>query len=216
MTSSGPNKLSAADKALGWVSLFDGQSMNQWRLYRGDNVEGWEIRGDDMVALGNEGKPSDIITRDTFKNFELSLEWKVSRGGNSGIFFNVREGDHLDAVYHTGPEYQLVDDGGFSPPLEDWQKTGANYAMHPPKIEVHRPLGSFNHSRIIVNKGKVQHWLNDRLVVRYELWTPEWEVLKSEGKWKDFPEYGKYHSGHIALQDHGKETFFRKIKIRKL
>lgn len=216
MTSTGHNTLSAADKALGWTLLFDGQSMEQWRVYRQDNIYGWEIRGDAMVALGVEGKSADIVTKGTFDNFELSLEWKIAKRGNSGIFFNVRESADLAAVYHTGPEYQLVDDEGYGSQLEDWQMTGGNYAMHPPKIQAYKPQGSYNHSRLIVEDGKVQHWLNDRQVVRYELWTPEWEALKDAGKWKDYPEYGMYKSGHIALQDHGNEISFRNIKLRRL
>lgn len=216
LTEKGPNILSGVDKALGWTSLFDGKDLTKWRLYNGEGMEGWQIKGNAMVAMGLPGKSADAITIDTFSNFELSLEWKISKGGNSGIFFNVQEKVGLEAVYHSGPEYQLVDDEGFAYPLEDWQKTAANYAMHPPKIKNHKPQGSYNHSRLIVDKGHVQHWLNDRLLVRYELWTSEWEDLKQEGKWKDFPSYGIYRSGHIALQDHGNEISFRNIKIRRL
>lgn len=212
----GPNIMSGADKALGWTSLFNGKDLSQWRIYKGDGMDGWQIKEDAMVALGIPGKSADAITIDTFSNFELSIEWKISKGGNSGIFFNVREEDSLEAVYHSGPEYQLVDDEGFSDPLEDWQMTAANYAMHPPKIKSYNPQGSYNHSRLIVDHGHVQHWLNDRLIVRYELWTPEWEALKQAGKWKDFPSYGYYKSGHIALQDHGNSISFRNIKIRRL
>lgn len=216
MNTSVHNKIDGADKAMGWSSLFDGSSMDQWRLYKGQGTDGWQVRDEEMVALGIEGKSADIITKDTFSNFELSLEWKISKNGNSGIFFNVREGDTYDAVYHTGPEYQLLDDESYLPEIEDWQRTGANYAMHPPKINNTNPQGTYNHSRVIVDDGHVQHWLNDRLVVNYNLWTPEWDALKAQGKWKDFPSYGKYKSGHIALQDHGNEVSFRNIKIRRL
>jgi len=212
----GHNTLSGVDKAVGWTSLFDGRSMDQWRLFNGSGMDGWAIKDDAMVALGIEGKSADAITIDTFSNFELSLEWKISPGGNSGIFFNVREGEGLEAVYFTGPEYQLLDDSAYADKIKDWQRTGANYAMHPPKVDVAHPQGSYNHSRIIVDEGHVQHWLNDRLIVRYKLWTEEWEALKMDGKWKDFPSYGLYRSGHIALQDHGNEISFRKIKIRRL
>lgn len=211
-----PNALSGVEKALGWTSLFDGSSMDQWRLYNGQGMEGWTIRDGVMVALGIEGKSADAITIDTFRNFELRLEWNISEGGNSGIFYNVREGEGLTGVYQSGPEYQLIDDDGFPHPLEDWQKTAANYAMHPPKIKAYNPQGTWNTSRIIVDEGMVQHWLNDRLIVRYELWTEEWKTLKDAGKWKEHPSYGIFPSGHIALQDHGNEISFRNIKIRKL
>lgn len=212
----GPNDLTGVEKALGWTSLFDGSNMDRWRLYNGKGMEGWEIRDGVMVALGLEGRSADAITVDTFRNFELRLEWNISKGGNSGIFYNVREAEGLTAVFQSGPEYQLIDDDGFPYPLEEWQKTAANYAMHPPKIKAHHPQGTWNTSRIIVDDGMVQHWLNDRLIVRYELWTDEWEALKDAGKWKDHPSYGIFQSGHIALQDHGNEISFRNIKIRKL
>lgn len=212
----GPNDLSGVEKALGWTTLFDGKSMDQWRVYNGQGMEGWEVRDGAMVALGLEGKSADAITVDTFRNFVLRLEWNISKGGNSGIFYNVREGEGLTGVYQSGPEYQLIDDDGFGYPLEDWQHTAANYAMHPPKIKAHNPQGTWNTSRIIVDEGKVQHWLNDRLIIRYELWTDEWNELREASKWKEYPSYGIFKSGHIALQDHGNEISFRNIKIRKL
>lgn len=212
----GPNTLSGAEKALGWQLLFDGKTMNQWRVYKGDNTQGWRIENGEMTALGQKGLSADIITRDTFSNFELSLEWNISNAGNSGIFFNVNEVAHLKAVHESGPEYQMIDEKGYDYPLEGWQITGANYAMHSPKIDVVKPQGEYNKSRIIVDNGKVQHWLNDRLIVQYELWSQEWEKLKQSGKWKDYPEYGIYKSGHVALQDHGSQSRFRNIKIRRL
>ena len=216
MTSSSHNVLSSADHALGWQSLFNGSDMRMWRQYKKEGVEGWKVENGEMIALGLEGLSADIITKETFENFELSLEWKISERGNSGIFFNVREEEHLNHVYESGPEYQLLDDESFRDQLKDWQETGANYAMHPPKVTAQNPRGTYNHTRIIVDEGKVQHWLNDILIVQYQLWTPEWEALKASGKWKDFPDYGKFRSGHIALQDHGNQTSFRNIKIRRL
>ena len=209
------NDLSGASMTLGWTSLFDGNSMNQWRQYKADNIEGWEVKDETMIALGS-GISADIITKETFTNFELSLEWKTSSRGNSGIFFNVVESDHLNHVYESGPEYQILDDVSFEAEVEPWQLTGANYAMQAPKYNKVMPVGEWNSSRIIVDEGKVQHWLNDRLVVSYTLWTEEWTKLKNAGKWEDFPDYGKHRTGHIALQDHGGQISFRKIQIRRL
>lgn len=209
------NGLSSAEKALGWESLFNGQDMEQWKVYKKEGTEGWAVKDGEMVALGL-GSSADIVTKDTYENFELSLEWNIGAEGNSGIFFNVREEAEAPAVYHTGPEYQLIDDSGFEGRIKDSQKSGANYDMHPPKYKATRPAGSWNKSRLIVDEGKVQHWLNGKKVVQYELWTPEWEELKANAKWKDVPTYGKFKSGHIALQDHGNEIRFRNIKIRRL
>ena len=209
------NDLSGVSVTLGWESLFDGQSMDQWRRYKADDVEGWEVKDDMMTALGT-GMSADIITKETYTNFSLSLEWKTSQKGNSGIFFNVVEADHLNHVYESGPEYQILDDASFIDQIEPWQLTGANYAMHGPKYNKVMPVGEWNTSRLIVDNGKVQHWLNDRLVVSYTIWTDEWNALKNEGKWKDYPDYGKHHTGHIALQDHGGQVSYRKLKIRRL
>ncbi len=212
------NQLTAAEKAEGWTLLFDGESTNGWRVYQRDEVRGWAVENGELIALGEEtpdGHANDIITEKQYRNFELQLEWKVSKGGNSGIFFNVVEEDQYKTVYATGPEYQLVDDDGYPNGLADNQKSGANYAMHPPAKNVVRPQGEFNHSRIVVLNGHVQHWLNGEKVVEYDLWTPEWEALVQAGKWKDFPGYGKARSGHIALQDHGNKTWFRNIKIKE-
>ena len=216
MSSTDLNVLTTAERALGWESLFNGKDMSKWRQYKKEGIDGWKVENDEMIALGIEGLSADIITKETFENFELSIEWNISERGNSGIFFNVREEDHLNYVYESGPEYQLLDDESFRDQLKDWQETGANYAMHPPMVTAQNPRGTYNHTRVIVDEGKVQHWLNDILIVQYELWTPEWEALKESGKWKDYPDYGKFKSGHIALQDHGNQINFRNIKIRRL
>lgn len=211
------NGLSAADRAVGWTSLFNGSDMNQWRVYREEGVRGWKIDDNDMVALGLHGKSADLISKDTFSNMELYLEWNIFAGGNSGIFYNVREGEDLHAVYYTGPEYQLCDDKGYDGNLTDKQLSGANYDMEAPSSkEIVKRAGEWNSSRIIVDEGEVEHWLNGKKVVSYTLKSPKWEEQKVNSKWKDMKSYAAYKSGHIALQDHGNEIRFRNIKVRRL
>lgn len=213
------NVLAETEKADGWSLLFDGESMDQWRLFNHDTLMGWAIQSGEMVALGEggpDGHGADIITKEKFDNFDLSLEWKMSEGGNSGIFFNVVEGDQYEAVYHTGPEYQLIDDKGFPGDLLDSQHSGANYSMHAPTSITSNPVGEFNLSRIRVEDGHVTHWLNGEKVVEYDLWTTEWQALIDAGKWDDYPDYGKARSGHLALQDHGNKIWFKNIKIKRL
>jgi len=207
------NGLSAADRAVGWTSLFNGMDMSQWRVFKEESVRGWEVRDGMMIALGKQS--ADIITRDTFSNFELSLEWNISKKGNSGIFFNVRERDTNEAVYHTGPEYQLLDDHAF-PNSKKVNLTSANYDVHPPTLDVSKPSGEWNISRLIVDEGHVEHWLNGSKTVTYNLYSNDWKDRVVKSKWKDVDSYAKFSSGHLALQDHGGEIRFRNIKVRRL
>jgi hypothetical protein len=216
MPGTSDNMLTEAEKAEGWKLLFDGQSMNQWRLYKRDSLAGWAIVDGQMQALGKKGLSADIITKDTYQDFELSVDWKISEAGNSGIFFNVVEAEDLNGVSESGPEYQLIDDEGFPADLADWQKTGANYAMHTAPTAKPNPVGAYNTSKIKVTDGHVEHWLNGEKLLEYDMWTDEWRDRIKAGKWKDYPQYGQAKSGHIALQDHGNQIWFKNIKIREL
>lgn len=210
------NTLTEEEKTAGWKLLFDGKSADMWRNYGGTGLTGWEIKDGELIALGlGNDMVGDIITKDEFENFEFSVEWKLSPGANSGIFFNVVE-EGFEAIYHTGPEYQLIDDENFHEPLENWQITAANYAMHRPALKAYNPVGEYNHSILKVNNGHVQHWLNGKLVVAYDLWSEDWHKRVNSGKWKDFPSYGLAKKGKLGLQDHGNMIWFRNIKVREL
>jgi hypothetical protein len=210
-----PNALAAAERAAGWRLLFDGRTTAGWHGFGRDTVVGWEVTNGELIALGQGGDhANDIVTDAEFEDFELLVDWKLSPRANSGIFYLVVEKGY-EMAYATGPEYQLIDDEGWPEQLEEWQTSGANYAMHPPAKKAARPVGHWNTTRVVVRRGKVEHWLNGEQVVAYELWTPEWEALVKAGKWKDFPGYGKARTGRIGLQDHGNKVYFRNIKIRE-
>ena len=202
----------------GWTLLFDGKSLDKWRNFKHPEIiSGWVAEDDALVALG-KGSDSmgDIITKDQFENFDLKVEWKLSREGNSGIFYGILE-DGFERVYDTGPEYQVIDDVNFPDPLEEWQKCGADYAMYLPNDKkVLKPVGEWNSSEIIVNDSLVQYWLNEEKIIEFKRWTPEWHEKAQTGKWKDFPSYGLSPKGHIGLQDHGNKIWFRNIKIKEL
>lgn len=210
------NKLSKKEKKEGWELLFNGKNLDGWKKFQGAEVSGWKVIDG---ILNNSGVGSDhggdIITVEQFADFELYLEWKIAPKSNSGIFIRVQEGD-TKKIYETAPEYQLLDDKGWPTKLDDSQYSGANYAMHKPVGAKVNPIDDWNTTRIVVNGGHVQHFLNGNKVVEYELWTNEWKELKSNCKWKDKPLYGMSKKGHIGLQDHGGLTQFRNIKIRKL
>jgi len=212
------NTLSASEKKEGWQLLFDGKTMNGWRTYKNKPTNSWEVANNELHCKGNvtdkTDKRSDLITTGQYDNFELSIEWKISKAGNSGIMYHVTE--EYDAPYLSGPEYQLIDDEGFPQKLEDWQKTGADYAMYTTSSRPARPVGEYNVTKIVVNGAHREHWLNGVKVLEFEAWTPDWNSRKMEGKWKDAAGYGMAKTGHICLQDHGSEIWFRNIKIRKL
>lgn len=192
---------------------------NAWRGYNQDSLpHNWEIRDGIIECFGKAGDMGgDIITNEQFDNFELQLEWKISKGGNSGIFYHVVESPHYHSPYQTGPEYQLLDDVGFPDPLEDWQLTGANYAMHAAGSEkTLKPVGEWNSSKVIFNKGQVEHWLNGVKVVTFDKYSEDWQERRDSGKWEEYPDYGKASYGHIGLQDHGAGVWFRNVRIRKL
>jgi len=213
------NILTEKEMSQGWKLLFDGETFNGWRNFGRDSLTGWVIDSGKLLALGQGGDHgNDIITEEQFINFELSLDWKTSTGGNSGIFFNAMEDTAVEAIYEIAPEYQIIDeltwDGEV---LNEGQKAGACYDMYYPKADKKlMPVGEWNNSKIVVNNGHVEHWLNGDMVVEYQMWTPGWDSLKAARKWKDYPLFGTAQSGHIGLQDHGKQTWFRNIKIRTI
>ncbi|RAJ10486.1 uncharacterized protein DUF1080 [Chitinophaga skermanii] len=212
------NTLTDTEKAEGWKLLFNGQNLDGWRMYQSKPADTWGVQDGLLHCTGSatdkSDKRGDLVTNDEYENFEFSADWKLAPQGNSGILYLVSE--EFPSSYQSGPEYQLIDDNNFPEKLEDWQKTGGNYAMNPPLKNASKPIGEWNNTRIIVNKGHVEHWLNGEKVVEYELWNDEWKKHKSEGKWKDTPSYGSAKKGHIAFQDHGSEIWFKNVKLKQL
>ncbi len=211
------NGLIARPGSAGPKPLFDGKTLNGWRTYQHKPADSWGVKDGILYNKGNKDtsiRHADLITEGEYENFRLSVEWKIAAQANSGILYMVTEA--FSASYLSGPEYQLIDDRGYPAKLENWQKTGANYAMDAPLLDATKPAGEWNKTVIIVNHGKVEHWLNGQKVVSYELWTDAWKQHKATGKWKDAKGYGTSAKGHIALQDHGGEAGFRNMMIEEL
>jgi len=211
-----------------WIYLFDGETTDGWRAYNGETIpDKWaaidgNLTFDTELKLEEEwsGGGDIIYHKEQFEYFELYLEWKLPKGGNSGIFYHVQEG--YNAPYEISPEYQILDDDGWeeinNAKLESWQKSGADYAMHEPNIDNKslNPAGEWNSSRIIYTKEKAEHWLNGKLLLSFVPYSEDWYSKRNSGKWDDFPDYGKFKNGYIALQDHDTPIWFRNIKIKKL
>jgi hypothetical protein len=211
-----PNTLTEAENSTGWRLLFDGKSAEHWRNYKKHAVsDKWQVKDGELVLTGRGG--GDIITKDKFDSYELVLEFKISKGGNSGLMFHVQETD--GPPYHTGPEVQIQDNDGRDP-----QKAGWLYQLYQPPtdektgkpVDATKPVGEWNRLRLVLDGPKGEIEMNGVKYASFELWSDDWNqrVAKSKfAKWKDF---GKARSGHICLQDHGDVVAFRNIKIRPI
>ncbi len=196
-----------------WRMLVEGNSLAAWRGYKTDSIPaGW--KAEDGV-LSKERPVADIITRDEFGDFELSLEWKVTSGGNAGIFYRGTE--EYPRVYWSAPEYQLLDDDRAPDGRNRLTSAGAAYGLYPSPAGHLKPVGEWNLTRIIVKGAHVEHWLNGVKLLEYEFWSPDWSAKVQASKFKDWPNYGLAKRGRIALQgDHAGALAFRDVKIRDL
>lgn len=212
------NNLTNTEKGKGYILLFDGKTMNGWRTYQNQSAESWFVDKGTLHCIGSSDNygaiTADLVTANQYENFDLSVDYKISPKGNSGILYMVTEDNAYS--YLSGPEYQIIDDVNFPEKLEEWQHTAANYAMNPAPTAVPNPAGEWNHARIVVNNGHVEHWLNGKKVVEYELYSDDWNKRKMSGKWKDVLTYGQSKKGYITFQNHGSEAWFKNIKIREL
>lgn len=215
-----PNTLSAAEENAGWQLLFDGKTTTGWRGYRSATMPAsWKVENGSLLSRPAQGeKTGDIVTVDQYDNFELQLEWKMTKGGNSGVVYRATE--DYDNVWESGAEYQILDNKGHMDGLNPLASAGACYAVFAPAKDVTRPLGEWNQARIVAKGRHVEHWLNGQKLLEYdvdtELWRAHVKTSKyfmtayGQGKW------GLSPKGHIALQDYGGAIEFRSIKIRPL
>lgn len=213
------NSLTSAEQQEGWQLLFDGTSLAGWKGFKTDSISSKWLIDDNAIHFypDEPGSGGDIITRDVFQNFELSFEWKIGECGNSGVIYLVEEADEHENTWVTGPEYQILDDA-CHPDAEngDDRTAGSAYDVYPVTEDVVLPAGQWNESRIVVNDGRVEHWLNGTRVVEYELGNEDWDARIADSKWTEYPNFGTVTEGHIALQDHGDPVWYRDIKIRRL
>ena len=215
-----PNTLAASEKKSGWQLLFDGKNTTGWHGYNQSGIpDCWTIE-DGAFTMTTEGRAEsqDIITDKTYKSFAFYAEFRLTKGANSGIIFQVKEDTMYKFPYETGPEFQVIDHDGWADTvkLEEWQICGANYAMHPPLAKPYKPVGEWNQALIVVDSANVTFILNGQVTVRYVKYSDEWTKLRDSGKWSAYPDYGKYDEGHISLQNHGTKVWYRNIKLKEL
>ena len=218
---SGPaaaNTLTAQEKQAGWRLLFNGQSLAGWRAYGkpGAKVEigpGWKVENGVLKKLAGQ-KGGDIVTEDTFGDFELSWEWRLEKGTNNGVKYFVT----AQRPQAPGHEYQMIDDLDAKwAKLPAKSRTGSFYEVLPPAADKPlRPAGEWNSSRIVVRGNLVEHWLNDASILVYELGSDAVKAGIADSKFKKFPDFGQKIRGHIMLTDHQNEAWFRNIKLREL
>ncbi len=207
------NTLSRAEADAGWTLLFDGKSMSEWRSYgREDLAGGWRIDGDAFVLA--EAGAGDIVTRAEYENFELMLDWRISEGGNSGIFILAAEAD--EPIYFSAPEIQILDDERHSDREIDSHRSGSLYDMVASHPSARKPAGEWNTVRIRLDDGLLAVWQNGVPTATIVIGSSTWNTLLENSKFADWKRFGASSRGHIGLQDHGDKVWFRNLKIRAL
>lgn len=213
-----PNTLTPEEKSAGWKLLFDGHSTAGWRGYRLTAMPAsWKVEDGSLLSRPAQGESTgDIVTTDQYADFELSLEWKMTTGGNSGVFYRATE--DTEHVWESGAEYQILDNHGHMDGLNPLASAGGCYAVFAPAKDATRPLGQWNQTRIIVAGKHVEHWMNGEKLLEYDIDTELWRAhvktsryymtAYGQGNW------GRAPKGHIGLQDYGGAIEYRNIKIR--
>jgi len=196
-----------------WRPLLEEGAAPAWRGWKSvDLPAGWAVVGG---MLSKSGRVDDLVTAQNFGNFELELEWKIGKGGNSGIFY--RGTRDYDRIYWSAPEYQLLDDENAEDGKNRLTSTASAYGLYSAPAGAVLPFDHWNKTRLVVNGMHVEHWLNGRKVVEYELQSPDWKGKVSSSKFAAYPNYGLATAGLIGIQgDHPGALAIRRMRIREL
>jgi len=199
-----------------WRDLFNGRDLEGWRGFEADTPPaGWEVVDGTLYHNADHPGPGgDLMTVDEFDDFELTLEWKIAPGGNSGIMFRVTQDD--DAPWKTATEMQVLDNFRHPDGRNPLTSAGANYGLYAPTADVTRGVGEWNAVRILAAGPHVEYWLNGTKVVEFELWSEDWERRVAASKFAQYPRYGRARRGHLDLQDHGDRVWYRNIRLRPI
>lgn len=206
---------SAEERRAGFRPIFDGKDLSQLKGWKSASVPAnWTIDEEGSLAYAPGSNRGDVVTKAEYGNFELRFSWKISKAGNSGVFYRVD--DSLRLPWETGPEYQILDNDEHADGINPITSAASSYGLLAPKFDMTRPIGEWNESRIIAEGNTVEHWLNGVLVLRYTLGSPSWRRLVAMSMAKDFPNYGKLAKGKIVFQDHADPVWYRNIRVREI
>jgi hypothetical protein len=208
------NTLTAREKADGWQLLFDGTSLENFRDYKADTLSSaWHVVNG--VITKTRGGVEDMVTRQSFGDFEFAWDWRLSPGGNSGVF--IRATEEYDKIYWSAIEFQLLDDSLATDNKDSTHLAGAAYGFYAPPRHVANIGGNWNSSKIVARGGHIEHWMNGRKTLEYEIWTPQWDAMVAKTKFRPYPNFAKARSGLIGFQgDHPGSLELRNLKIKVL
>lgn len=214
----GDNRLSSQEEREGWKLLFDGRTTNGWHVYnKGQVPSAWTVQNGALVCVaGKMPEVADLVTDESFENYELRFDWKISKEGNSGVFINVVERPDIVAAWASGPEYQLLETThhDFSIPTK---RSGCLYSFYGQATETAlKPAEEWNESRIVQQNGKVEFYLNGQLTAKEDFTSQAWRDTVAHTHFAKYPVFGVATKGRIALQDWSKEASFKNIKIKSL
>jgi len=202
-----------------WTPLFDGSTLNGWHSFGSDSVTGgWKVDSGavHLDASAKKGR-GDLVSNDTYDNFDLKLDWKISKAGNSGVLFYVQDDKaKYEDTYKTGPEMQVLDDERHEDNKLPTHRAGSLYDMIQATPGAVKPAEEWNSAEIVSNNGKLDFYVNGQHVVNTTMFDSSWTKMVAGSKFKQWPAFGTFKSGHIALQDHGNEVWYKNIEIKKL
>lgn len=201
-----------------WVSIFDGKSLQGWHLFKKPGAPtAWQVRdGAIVLDVSQQEGRGDLVTDQAYGDFHLAFEWKVKKGSNSGVIFFVQEQDPFKATWHTGPEFQVIDNTGYPDKLGPKQMAGSLYDLVACPVDYIKPTGEWNASEIIFKKGTLEFILNGKKAFSLVLGSEEWKSLIANSKFSTMKDFAAFTQGKIALQDHGGEVWYRNIRIKSL
>ncbi len=208
----------------GWISLFDGTTLKGWHTFGSDSVgSAWDVDSG-AIHLNSSKKQGyqtsgggDVVTNDSFSNYDFKVDWKISKGGNSGILIYVQDDKpKYEETWHSGPEMQVLDDERNDDRHTPTHRAGSLYDMIQATPGAVKPAEQWNHVEITSNNGKLDFYLNSVHVVNTTMWDDGWKQMIAKSKFKEWPPFGTFKTGHIALQDHGFDVWYKNIMIKKM